>query len=300
MNKHDSGSEWERKWWFVDRRNGVVGQKWKNSGPEKLKMDRRKMRSEWETCSENSPWASTESELGSEWIGLDRSGSEWIGVWVGIRLELGSSGSEWADRSVARERIGVSGSWADRSDDRERIVSGSECGSWADRSWVRVDRSDVRRLRRAWIVSGSEWIGTIFVECVELGSLLGHFSDRSLAASSRERIGAWQSSACVRARACERGEENNWSENNDWNQFQSFLAYFPVKLKMFSVWPNFTAQPNTRFSRNWFPEINFSRNKRSLRLSSFNFCVSVCNCVVWLLSLECGVKCGWGLGAWIG
>ena len=28
------------------------------------------------------------------WIGVDRSGSEWIGVWVGIRLELGSSGSE--------------------------------------------------------------------------------------------------------------------------------------------------------------------------------------------------------------
>ena len=53
-----------------------------------------------------------------------------------------------------------------------------------------MDRSDVRRLRRAWIVSGSEWIGAISVECVELGSLLGHFLDRSLAASSREQIGA--------------------------------------------------------------------------------------------------------------
>ena len=41
-------------------------------------------------------------------------------------------------------------------------------------------------------------------------------------------------------RACERGEENIWSENNDWNHFQSFLAEFSVKLKTFSVWPNFT------------------------------------------------------------
>ena len=66
------------------------------------------------------------------------------------------------------------------------------------------------------------------------------------------------------ARACERGEETIWSENNDWNQFQSFLAYFSVKLKMFLDWPNFTAQPNAQFSGNWFPKINFSQNKRSL------------------------------------
>ena len=59
-------------------------------------------------------------------------------------------------------------------------------------------------------------------------------------------------------------EETIWSENNDWNQFQLFLADFLVKLKTFSVWPNFTAQPNARFSGNWFPKINFSQNKRSL------------------------------------
>ena len=53
-----------------------------------------------------------------------------------------------------------------------------------------MDQSDVRRVRRAWIVSGSEWIGAISVECVELGSLLGLGVDRSLAASSGERIGA--------------------------------------------------------------------------------------------------------------
>ena len=75
------------------------------------------------------------------------------------------------DRCVFRFRCGV-----DRSLDRERIG---------------VDRSDVRRVRRAWIVSGLEWIGAISVECVELGSLLGLGVDRSLAASSRERIGVW-------------------------------------------------------------------------------------------------------------
>ena len=61
---------------------------------------------------------------------MDRSGSEWIGVWVGIR-------SEWigADRSVGRNSLGV-----DRSLARERIGA------------------------------GFEWIGVMFVECVGLGS----------------------------------------------------------------------------------------------------------------------------------
>ena len=71
------------------------------------------------------------------------------------------------DRSVGRNSLGV-----DRSLFRFR------CG---------VDRS----LAREWIGAGFEWIGVMFVECVELGSLLGHFQDRSLAASSRERIGVW-------------------------------------------------------------------------------------------------------------
>ena len=44
-------------------------------------------------------------------------------------------------------------------------------------------------------MSGSEWIGAISVECVELGSLLGLGVDRSLAASSRERIGVDRSFA---------------------------------------------------------------------------------------------------------
>ena len=54
------------------------------------------------------------------------------------------------DRSLFRFRCGV-----DQSLDRERIG---------------VDRSDFRRVRRAWILSKSEWIEAIFVECVELGS----------------------------------------------------------------------------------------------------------------------------------
>ena len=98
----------------------------------------------------------TESELGSEWIGAI----------FGIR---------GVDRSLFRFRCGV-----DQSLDREWIGA-----------WIGVDRSDVRRVRRAWIVSGSEWIGAISVECVELGSLLGLGVDRSLATSSRERIRVW-------------------------------------------------------------------------------------------------------------
>ena len=80
---------------------------------------------------------------------MDRSGSERIGVdQSDFRNSLG------VDRSLFRFRCGV-----DRSLDRERIGA-----------WIGVDRSDFRRVRRAWIVSKSEWIEAIFVECVELGS----------------------------------------------------------------------------------------------------------------------------------
>ena len=141
MNKHHSGSKWELKWWFVDRRNGVVGQKWKNSGPEK--------------------WG-------------------WIG-------------EKW-DRSEKRKKKTHHERRLNRSLDRERIG---------------VDRSDFRRV----LGVDREWIGVIFVECVELGSWADRsgserFSssassldrerigvDRSLAASSRERIGVDRSLA---------------------------------------------------------------------------------------------------------
>ena len=112
---------------------------------------------------------------------------EWIGVWVGIRLEwIGAERIGVDRRDFRRDSLGVDlplfrfRCGVDRSLARERIGA-----------WIGVDRSDVRRVRRVWIVSGLEWIGAISVECVKLGSLLGHFPDRSLAASSRERIGVW-------------------------------------------------------------------------------------------------------------
>ena len=88
---------------------------------------------------------------------LDRTGSERIGVDRSVGRNSLGAGFEW---------IGVSGSecgsWADRS---ERIVSGSELGSsgseWCsstasglDRERIGVDRRDFRRVRRAWIVTG--------------------------------------------------------------------------------------------------------------------------------------------------
>ena len=246
MNKHHSGSEWELKWWFVDRRNGVVGQKWKNSGPEK-----------WE-------W------IGEKW---DRSEKRKKKTHHERRL----------NRSLDRERIGV-----DRSDFR-RVLGVDRS---LDREWIGVDRSDFRRVRRAWIVSGSEWIGVIFVECVELGS----WADRSLAASSRERIGVdrslaassldrgasvWivsfglvcgsEQSSSERGSACEREMENVWSENLGWNWFPLVFAYFTVKLKIFLVWPNLPCQPNMLFSGKWFPNFAFSQNKRKCKLHPLSF-----------------------------
>ena len=70
------------------------------------------------------------------------------------------------DRSLFRFRCGV-----DRSLDRERIG---------------VDRSDFRRVRRAWIVSGSEWIGAWLRRVV----------------SGSEWIGAWLRRAWIVVRRC--------------------------------------------------------------------------------------------------
>ena len=189
------------------------------------------------------------SEFGSEWTGADRSG---------------------VDRSVGR---GVSGSelrsWS------ELGSSGSELGSTG------------LELGSSCFVSGVEWNGASLVSGSELGSsgCVEAWADQSFrdlgcveawADQSFGELGcveAWAESSACESRACAWWEQSlcvfpeiNWSENNDWIQFQSFFAYFPVKLKLFSVWPNFPAQPNARFSGNWFPEIKFSRNKRSLIL----------------------------------
>ena len=112
---------------------------------------------------------------------MDRTGSEWIGVWVGIRIGVDRSGSECGSR---RERIGASlvigagFEWigagfelfrfrcgVDRSFSRERIEAGFEwlrrgvSGSELQRSWLRQGVSG-SELQRAWLrrgVSGSEF-----------------------------------------------------------------------------------------------------------------------------------------------
>ena len=190
------------------REMGLSAKNGKTSKPEKLKMDRRKMRSEWETCSENSPWASTESELGSEWIGVgrnsDRSGSErieveWIGVWVGIRLEwigaerIGVDRRDFrrdslgvdlplfrfrcgVDRSFARERIGAGFEWLRRG------VSGSELQR-AVRVWELVRVREFRKsievkittesnFSRFWLIFRSNW------KCFQFDRILQHSQTR--------------------------------------------------------------------------------------------------------------------------
>ena len=134
---------------------------------------------------------------------------------------------------------------------------------WRDRDRVKRRSRDRDRRRSARSRSWSTSIGAVPVtgEIAIVVRRCGWFR------RSEGLTAQWRLDRAVRvwgARACERGEETIWSENNDWNQFQSFLADFSVKLKTFSVWPNFTAQPNARFSRNWFLKINFSQNKRSL------------------------------------
>ena len=121
---------------------------------------------------------------------MDRTGLEWIGVWVGIRIGVDRSGLEWSGSECGsrRERIGAGFELfrfrcgMDRSFARDRIGAGFE--------WLRRGVSG-SELQRSWLrrgVSGSE----------------NHFH---LAASRREQIGASESSACVRACACESREQ---------------------------------------------------------------------------------------------
>ena len=68
---------------------------------------------------------------------MDRTGLEWIGVWVGIRIGVDRSGLEWSGSECGsrRERIGAG---------FELFVSGVEwigASLVADRSWVRVAAS---------------------------------------------------------------------------------------------------------------------------------------------------------------
>ena len=220
----------------------------------------------------------------------------WIGE-MGLSARNGKTVDRRNESGSEKNEIGV------RNGRRKLTMSVDWIGAWivSGSEWIGAIFVECLEWIGAWIVSGSEWIGVIFVECVELGSWADRSGSERFSSSAssldRERIGAWLRRAwivvrrcgwfplarcvgrsseglteavCVwETRACERGEEKIWSENNDWNQFQSFLADFSVKLKTFSVWPNFTEQPNALFSGNWFPKINFSQNKRSLSLFSF-------------------------------
>ena len=154
MNKHHSGSEWELKWWFVDRRNGVVGQKWKKSGPEK-----------W-------GW------IGEKWA--DRSEKRKKKTHRERRLN-------WSLDRERRVRWCRSERRLDRSLDRS--VRGVDRSLFVDQNLFRRPRycGSERFSSSAW--SGSELVSST----VWSGSELGSFEvrrcgvDRSLAASSLDR-----------------------------------------------------------------------------------------------------------------
>ena len=55
-----------------------------------------------------------------------------------------------------------------------------------------------------------------------------------------------------------------WSENFHFKPFPPQKPYFTVKLKIFSVWPNFPDLPNMLFSGKGFLNSVWSQNKRSL------------------------------------
>ena len=264
MKKHHSGSEWELKWWFVDRRNEVVGQKWKKSGPEKWgwigeKWADRSEKQKKKTHRERRLNQSLDRERRVRWRrserrldrsldrsvrGVDRSLIRRVGgvdrsLFVDRNLFCRLRGVDRSDflrvlgvdRSLFRRLCGV-----DRSLDRLKCVGVEWIGAW------------LRRLRRAWIVvrrCGS----------FRLARCVGRSSE-----ALRDAVRVWERSAC------EREEEKVWSENMGWKWFPSFLASFSVKLKIFLVWPNLPCQPSTIFSGKWFPNFIFSQNKRSLNL----------------------------------
>ena len=133
MKKHHSGSEWELKWWEGGSEKWGCRPEMEKEWIGEMRVDRRKMiGSEWETEKENSPWASTESELGS-WassalvqIGAS-TGSELdsSSAWSGSELVCGSelvSSSAWSESELVS-----SGAW---SGSKLGCVDCIELGSW--------------------------------------------------------------------------------------------------------------------------------------------------------------------------
>ena len=138
--------------------------------------------------------------------------------------------------------------------------------SRSERSRSARSRSQSRWFR--WSRSARSWSTSIGVVPVtgEIAIMVRRCGSFRLARYvGRSSEGLTEAMRVWETRACEREEEKLWSENNDWKWFQSFLAEFSVKLKTFSVWPNFTYQPNALFIGKWFPKIIFSQNKQSLK-----------------------------------
>ena len=164
-------------------------------------------------------------------------------------------------------------------------------------SWVRGPIVGLW-VRRSWVVSslfvGSSFVGSLFVGrgfAVRglVGSWVRHSWVRGFAIVG-STISGWQSrrwcndlnflgsrslSLCLRVSPFSLSfslcpsPEIIWSENLGWKSFPLVLAYFTVKLKIFSVWPNLPSQPNMLFSEKWFPNFDFSQNKRTLKCIYF-------------------------------
>ena len=167
-------------------------------------------------------------------------------------------------------------------------------GSWCNlksKLWVRGAKSlGCRQSRSSWVAgNGLSLLPLSLSLSLSLcGPARSHSHTPSLASSADRgasvcgsfrlaRCVGWSSQAlCAskRGSACERGMENVWSENLGWKSFSLVLAYFTVKLKIFSVWPNLPSQPNMLFSGKWFPNFVFNQNKRSLSLTIFGWAIN--------------------------
>ena len=120
----------------------------------------------------------------------------------------------------------------------------------------------------SWVCGfvGSPFVGSLFV-----GSMISGWQSRRWC-NDLNFLGLRSLSLCLRVSPFSlsfslcASPEMIWSEYLGWKSFPLVLAYFTVKLKIFSVWPNLPSQPNMLFSEKWFPNFDFSQNKRTLRL----------------------------------
>ena len=203
--------------------------------------------------------------------------------WVVYGFEGGSAGSfsvflVCGSELCGSELCGLDWemNWEKWSDERvDRRNEGDRLEKWVGLDWE-MSRSD-------WEMSGSNWeMEKGNSPCMER---IGCVRENGL---KRLAWGRWWSSVCVLGLGAqslellcsvcgsELGElcvhrvrvreqmENFWSENENWIHFLPQKPYFTVKLKIFSVWPNFPNLPNMLFSRKGFLNSVWSQNKWSL------------------------------------